>query len=146
MAIGGIISGSAASGGRYIPAAASLDHGPTRATYKILSYSANDQYSITLGTRSGDTVTLSGSGTQVSTVTPSPPKGGVTGTSKTFERRDYTYYYGVTGSNPGGGCDYLPGCGYLCIYCASGNPNYGPFKDATPPGFTDSYSEWWRVY
>jgi hypothetical protein len=146
MAIGGIISGAAASGGRYIPADASLGHGPVRATYTILSYSANDQYSITLGTRSADTVTLSGSGTQVSTVTPSPPKGGVVGASKTFERRDYTYFYGVTGSNPGGGCDYLPGCGYICIYCASGNPNFGPFKSPTPSGFTDSYSEWWRVY
>ena len=59
MAIGGIISGAAASGGRYIPADASLGHGPVRATYTILSYSANDQYSITLGTRSDATVTLS---------------------------------------------------------------------------------------
>ena len=146
MAIGGIISGSAASGGRYIPAAASLEHGPTRATYTILSYDAKDQYTISLGTRSTNTVTLSGSGTEVSTVTPSPPKGGVTAPSKTFERRDYSYYIGVTGSNPGGGCDYLPGCGSICIYCASGNPNYGPIKNATPSGFTDSYSEWWRIY
>lgn len=146
MAIPGIIGGAAASGGRYIPAAASLAHGATRATYTILSYNANDQYSITLGSRTGDTVTLSGVGNQTSTVTPSPPKGGVTGTSKTFERRDYTYYYGVTGGNPGGPCDYLPGCGDICIYCAPGNPNYGPIKNGTPPGFTDSYSEWWRIY
>ena len=141
-----IVGMIAAGGGRYEPTPASLGHGPSRGTYTILSYSANDQYTISLGSRTTDTVTLSGSGTEVSTVTPYPPKGGVTGTPKSFERRDYTYYYGVTGSNPGGGCDYLPGCGYLCIYCSSGNPNYGPFQNSAPPGFTDSYSEWWRVY
>lgn len=136
----------AASGGRYTPSAASLTQGPTRGTYRILSYNANDQYTITAGSRASDVVTLSGAGTETSTVTPYPPKGGVTGTAQTYERRDYTYYYGVTGSNPGGPCDYLPGCGGLCIYCAPGNPNYGPFKSATPGGFTDSLSEWWRVY
>jgi hypothetical protein len=142
----GIIFGAASSGGRYIPQAASLTQGATRGTFRILSYNANDQYTITTGTRSGDTVSLSGSGNETSTVTPFPPKGGVTGASQTYERRDYTYYYGVTGSNPGGGCDYLPGCGYLCIYCASGNPNFGPFRNNTPPGFNDSLNEWWRVY
>lgn len=143
----GIVAGGiSAGGGRYIPAAASLDHGPTRATYVILSYDANDQYTISLGSRSGNTVTLTGTGNQISTVTPSPPKGGVSAPSKTFERRDYTYYFGVTGSNPNGPCDFLPGCGYICIYCASGNPNFGPIKNGTPAGFTDSFSEWWRVY
>lgn len=141
-----VAAGVSAGGGRYVPDQPTLDHGPSRGQYVILNYTANNQYSVSLGTRAADTVTLSGVGTQTSTVTPSPPKGGVTGPTKSFERRDYTYYYGVTGGNPGGPCDYLPGCGYICIYCAPGNPNYGPFKNGTPAGFTDSYSEWWRVY
>ena len=141
-----VAAGVSASGGRYIPVAASLDHGATRGTYTILSYDAKDQYTVSLGSRVTNTVTLSGSGTEVSTVTPTSPKGGAFGTSKTFERRDYTYYYGVTGGNPGGPCDYLPGCGGLCIYCAPGNPNYGPIKNGTPSWFTDSYSEWWKIY
>lgn len=141
-----VAAGINAGGGRYTPTQPTLDHGATRGTYKILNYTANDQYAVSLGSRVTDTVTLSGAGTETSTVTATPPKGGVAGTSKSFERRDYTYYYGVTGSNPGGPCDYLPGCGGLCIYCAPGNPNYGPFQNAAPPGFTDSYSEWWRVY
>lgn len=141
-----VAAGIGASGGRYTPTQPTIDHGTVRAQFVILNYTANDQYSLSSGSRTDNTITLSGSGTVVSTLTATPPKGGVPGSTKSIERRDYTYYYGVTGGNPGGPCDYLPGCGGLCIYCAPGNPNYGPFQNSAPPGFNDSYSEWWRVY
>lgn len=89
-----------------------------------------------------------------------------------MERKAYTYSYVQTGCSPncrgiccGCGptvncsncCPQLGGCGCCgdgscgadgCICCggsAGCTPTYGNVKDATPSGYNDSYSEWWKV-
>lgn len=141
---------------------------------KITNYSPLANYTISVSagsyTRSGDEITLSATNA-ICTVSASSPKGGASNDA-TFERRAYTYYYGSSqscGDNCGSAYDCAgqgnpPGCracwgfsndGYQAAdgtICCGGSRGQtcttvttGPYKNATPSGFTDSNSEWWKA-
>jgi hypothetical protein len=134
-----------------------LSHGPSAGTFIIDNYDSNLRYSITAGTRSGNTITLGTSGTVICQVTAFTQKGVTPSAAKTCERKTYTESYVQVGTAPGS-CGYVPvgqgGCNTVsfceggqcyCIQCFGGGPIYGYVKDATPSGYTDSYGEWWKI-
>jgi hypothetical protein len=146
---------SLASGGMGVIAPAPiLSHGPTAGTFIIDNYDSKLRYSITAGTRSGNTITLGTSGTVMCQVTAFTQKSVRPSAAKTCERRTYTESYVQVGTAPGS-CGYLPcdsptpdfceGGVCYCIYCSGGGPIYGYVKDGTPSGYTDSYGEWWKI-
>lgn len=152
-----------AAAGRFQPENPTIIHGPSTGQFVISNYNAQYQYQISTGTRSGNTISLDTSQIVSTNVTAASPKGGPPYSGSSFiERRPYTYSWGKTGEEPGSGeCSYLPNCadcgncpqcancgagsGGLCIYCPGPVPTYGWIKDSTPPGFTDSFGEWWRI-
>jgi hypothetical protein len=146
---------SLASGGMGVIAPApTLSHGPSAGTFVIDNYDAKLRYSITAGTRSGNTITLGTSGTVICQVTAFTQKSVRPSAAKICERRTYTESYVQVGTEPGS-CGYLPcnsptpdfceGGVCYCIYCSGGGPIYGYVKDPTPSGYTDSYGEWWKI-
>ena len=150
-------------GSGYPPAQPTFAH-TAYGQFQITNYNSVYRYVITVtnGTTSGPDasgfITLSGTDA-IATVT---PYFGPSGPSGTVERKAYTYYYGSATScadncMPNGG----PGGPNTC-WCGSLNPQgdlccggcygqtcttyqTGPFKNATPSGYSDSYSEWWKT-
>lgn len=141
-------SWSSATGGRFVPpiTVGRTGLGLTAGQFKITDYSGS--YVYTLGgqaSRSTDIITLpnapSGAASQ-GTVQPSPPKGGVVGTVVNVARTPYTYY---------GHYVDTPYCQshYHDSQCAQGVNHQtwaGPYKNSTPPLYTDSEGEWWRIW
>lgn len=153
---------SMASGGMGVIAEApTLSHGATAGTFVIDNYDPNLRYSITAGTRSGNTINLGTSGTVICQVTAFTQKSVTPSAAKTCERKNYTESYVQVGTAPGT-CSYYPQCGGpydtgagctdcgggsggLCITCSGGGPIFGWVKDPVPSGYTESYGEWWKI-
>ena len=152
-----------AAGGRFTAAKPTISHS-AYGQFTIDNYDANLTYTVsaTSGSvsRSGAVITASATDTVV-TVTAGSIKGG-SGTPTTAERKAYTYYYGTGQScsnncQPGGGPSGANSC-----WCGSSSDGYqtccggcygqtctnyqtGPFKNSTPSGYADTYSEWWKI-
>jgi hypothetical protein len=136
--------GATSGAGRYTPNKPSISHGASKSVFVIDNYVAAESYSLSQGSRTDNTISLATSGTVSSTVSSIAPKPGSSSPTTVIDRMDYTYTTYISGYGPGP-CNYLPGCGYICIYCSPGPPQYTTYQNSTPSGYTDSYGEWWRV-
>lgn len=148
-----------AGGGRVVPAKPTLTHHTTTGQFRITNYDASLTYtlSVTAGTatRSGDIITMSNANS-VCTVTARLPKSVSSSAAATAERKAYTavqggadvsYIHGL----PADGVNIPGTIGARWLYCTEGQPGEaqhqeGPMvKGSLPSGYTDSYSEWWKV-
>lgn len=140
-----IIVGILGSSGRFVPpiTVARTGLGLSAGQFKITDYSATYVYTLTGANtvRATDIVSLNATPAQ-GTVQPSPPKGGVVGTVVNVARTPYTYY-GHFSSTPYCQSHYHDG---QCAQGVSHNTWVGPYKNATPPLYTDSEGEWWRIW
>lgn len=148
------LAAAAASGGRFVPDKPSLTHGTATGKFTIQNYDASFTYTLSTGSRSGNTITLATSGTVVCTVTAKSLKGTVNSSAGSAERRDrsgYNVHENRSECGPGPECSCHPGFGAhwdTDPQLGSVNPHCSRdtwYWNSPPSGFTDSYSEWWKT-
>lgn len=153
-----ILSGSASSGGRYIPSNPTATHTGT-GQFTITNYLGYQEYILSntsTANRTENIVTLSNSNDNT-TIHAAPPKLGVTSASPVYvERKEYTYNVPYT-VYVQTGFDVIPApcpAGWTCYGdCSSGTcgKSYGYedprccLKDPTPSGYSDEYGEWAKI-
>lgn len=147
----------AASGGGMVPAPVpTFTYGGTAsntATFTISNYNNNLSYTVTKSSGTGNTpslnsitgvITMTGAtGDFDMSVTSSSLKGGFSSTSTQPSRRIYTYYPYSYHYN-GGPCSFSDGTGHF-QYANCHYVGHAHAKNATPAGYTDSGSDWYRV-
>lgn len=156
---------SAAGAGRFVADKPALTHS-AYGEFTITNYSSNLSYavSVTSGTASISSGILTMSSTDATaTITVSSPKGG--SLSSTAERKAYTYYYtqsttctpncrAISGNcfDGSGSCQGDGSCAADGTICCGGSQGStcttvtnGPYKNATPSGYSDDNSEWWKT-
>lgn len=152
-----VIAAAAAGGMGFVPSKPTLTHAASTGQFTITNYDAALTYvlSATAGTptRSGPTLSLSNANS-IGTVKARGPKGLTDSAGGTAERKAYTYYSvheNVGECGPGPDCSCHPGYGPhwdTDPQLGSVNPHCSrdvSYKNSTPSGYTDSYSEWWKV-
>jgi hypothetical protein len=155
---------AAATGGRFVPNKAQLQHTGT-GTFRITNYDPNFSYSLSVDSgsisRSGDTISLSAT-TSNATVIASSPKGGVA-SAGTCGRKPYSYtadtrwtaHQNAAECGPGPDCSCLPGWGphwdtspegwSINAHCS--RDIYGGSAPAliNEPGYSNNHGEWGKV-
>ena len=148
---------AAASGGMIPAPVPTFTYGGTSSntmTFTISNYNSNLAYTVSkvsgtgnapsLNTANGVITTTGVTGDVYLSVTSSSAKGGFTSTSTQPSRRIYTYYPYSYHYNAGP-CNVTMPEGASAHYANCHNIAHGHAKNATPSGYTDSGSDWYRV-